>query len=141
MAHVKQIDMRNSIYHIREQEGTLPDDAKRTDDDTTRVADILKSEKGQRYPPVQIDDDLNMPYGFGFDGIIKDKKDQANEKKFRVTQLMDELVEKLGYMDYRDMLAANRYILEAMNHDDYHQKARAKTLSLALSKMNRLKRE
>lgn len=90
---------------------------------------------------MSIDEDLNMPYGFGFDGVIKEKKDKVAEKNFRVTQLMDELVEKLGYIDYRDMLAANRYILEAMDHEDYHQKARAKTLSLALSKMNRLKRD
>ena len=54
---------------------------------------------------------------------------------------MDDLVEKLGYLDYRDALAANKYILEAKRHGDYHQKARARTLSLALSRMTRLKRE
>jgi hypothetical protein len=44
-------------------------------------------------------------------------------------------------MDYRDALAANKYILEAKRHGDYHQQARAKTLSLALNRMSRLKRE
>lgn len=34
---------------------------------------------------------------------------------------MDELVEKLGYLDYRDALACNKYILEAKRHKDYHQ--------------------
>jgi len=46
---------------------------------------------------------------------------------------MDDLVMKLGHMDYRDALAANKYILEAKRHGDYHQQARAKTLSLALT--------
>jgi len=54
---------------------------------------------------------------------------------------MDDLVMKLGHMDYRDALAANKYILEAKRHGDYHQQARAKTLSLALNRMTRLKRE
>ena len=54
---------------------------------------------------------------------------------------MDDLVMKLGHMDYRDALAANKYILEAKRHGDYHQQARAKTLSLALNRMSRLKRE
>lgn len=56
-------------------------------------------------------------------------------------QMMDKLVEKLGYLDYRDALAANKFILEAKQHGDYHQKARAKTLSVAFSRMSKLKRE
>jgi hypothetical protein len=55
--------------------------------------------------------------------------------------MMDELVEKLGYLDFRDALAANKYILEAKKHGDYHQQARVRTLSLAMSRMSRLKRE
>ena len=54
---------------------------------------------------------------------------------------MDGLVEQLGYLDFRDCLAANRYILEAKRSGDYHQMARAKTLSLALNRMSKLKRE
>ena len=34
-------------------------------------------------------------------------------QKFQNNKLMDGLVDDLGYLDYRDMLAANRYILEA----------------------------
>lgn len=55
--------------------------------------------------------------------------------------MMDQLVNELGYLDYRDCLAINKYILEAKRHGDYHQQARAKTLSLAMSKMSRLKRD
>lgn len=54
---------------------------------------------------------------------------------------MDHLVEKLGFLDYRDALAANKYILEAKRQGDYHQQARAKTLALALNRMTKLKRE
>lgn len=54
---------------------------------------------------------------------------------------MDDLIEKLGYLDYRDALAANKYILDAKKNGDYYQQARAKTLSLALARMSRLKKE
>lgn len=33
---------------------------------------------------------------------------------------MDELVAQLGYMDYRDALACNKYIIEAKRSNDYH---------------------
>jgi len=33
---------------------------------------------------------------------------------------MDDLVTKLGYMDYRDALACNKYIIEAKRSGDYH---------------------
>ena len=54
---------------------------------------------------------------------------------------MDQLVEQLGYLDYRDALAANKYILQTKRAGDYHQAARAKALSLAFARMSRLKRE
>ena len=54
---------------------------------------------------------------------------------------MNDLVEKLGYLDYRDALAANKYILQSKRDNDYRQAARAKALSLAFSRMTRLKRE
>ena len=52
---------------------------------------------------------------------------------------MDDIVEKLGYIDYRDALAANKFILEAKKHGSVHQQARAKTLSLAMSRLNAIK--
>jgi len=48
---------------------------------------------------------------------------------------MDELVEKLGYMDYRDALACNRYIIEAKRSKDYHQAVRGRILEVAFSRM------
>ena len=53
---------------------------------------------------------------------------------------MDELVEKLGYMDYRDALAGNKYIIEAKRSGDYHQVARARILESAFSRMTKEKR-
>jgi hypothetical protein len=50
--------------------------------------------------------------------------------------VLDELVEKLGYMDYRDALACNKYILEAKKQQDYHVQARAKILGVAMSRYN-----
>ena len=54
---------------------------------------------------------------------------------------MDHLVEQLGHLDYRDALAANKYILQTKKESGYRQAARAKALSLAFSRMTRLKRE
>lgn len=54
---------------------------------------------------------------------------------------MDSLIEKMGYLDYRDALAANKYILEAREKGDFHQKARAKLLAVAYARMSKLKRE
>lgn len=61
-----------------------------------------------------------MPYGLGFDKVIKKKTDMIEKDKFWNNKVMDELVEKLGYMDYRDALACNKYILEAKRSNDYH---------------------
>lgn len=53
---------------------------------------------------------------------------------------MDELIEKLGYMDYRDALACNRYIIEAKRSGDYHQNVRGGILEYAFNKMGEEKR-
>lgn len=49
---------------------------------------------------------------------------------------MDELVLKLGYMDYRDLLAVNKYIVEAKLTGKYEQIARGTILQKALAKYN-----
>lgn len=63
-------------------------------------------------PTVKIDDEFHLPYGFGYDQIIKERADVINDKRFLNNRVMDQLVEQLGYLDYRDMLAANKYILQ-----------------------------
>ena len=66
------------------------------------------------------DDQFKLPYGVGFDAIIKKRTDMIDKQKFLNNQVMDELVNKLGYMDYRDALACNKYLIEAKRHGDYH---------------------
>ena len=64
-----------------------------------------------------------------------------DKQKFWNNRVMDELVESLGYMDYRDALACNKYIMETKRHGDYHQQARAKILGVAMSRYNAQKRQ
>lgn len=78
--------------------------------------------------------------GTEFDHIIKAKAEEIDSQKIQNNQKMDDLVTKLGYMDYRDALACNKYIIEAKRSGDYHQIARARTLELAFAKMNTEKR-
>lgn len=49
--------------------------------------------------------------------------------------LMDKLVDQLGYLDFRDLLAAYRYVLEANRHENAKVNTRAELLSYALKKM------
>ena len=86
-----------------------------------------------------MDQELHLPFGYGFDEIIKEKNELISSKKFHNNKVMDDIVEKLGYIDYRDALAANKFILEAKKHGSVHQQARAKTLSLAMSRLNAIK--
>lgn len=47
----------------------------------------------------------------------------------------------MGYLDYRDALACNKYILETKRHGDYHQQARAQVLGLAFARYGQLKKD
>jgi hypothetical protein len=61
-----------------------------------------------------------LPYGLGFDNIIKKKAALIDGQKQSNNIVMDSLISKLGYMDYRDALACNKYIIEAKRSQDYH---------------------
>jgi hypothetical protein len=104
----------------------------------TSATDI--KEKGIWADRLDYDDQFKLPYGVGYDHVIKKRTDMVNSQKVWNNKVMDELVNKLGYMDYRDALACNKYILEAKKHGDYHQQARAKILSVAMSKYNSQRR-
>jgi hypothetical protein len=54
---------------------------------------------------------------------------------------MDALIDKLGYMDYRDALACNKYVIEAKRSGDYHQMARGRVLETALSTLGKKREE
>jgi hypothetical protein len=52
--------------------------------------------------------------------VIKKKAELIDGEKVANNKVMDELVLKLGYMDYRDALACNKYIIETKRSGDYH---------------------
>ena len=87
-----------------------------------------------------MDDDTGLLYGVGFDSFIhkinKDKQEILSQDN-----KIDLLVNKLGYLDLREFLALNRYILEAKSHSDTLVQAKAKYLEEAVSKLTRKKRE
>ena len=64
-----------------------------------------------------------------------------DKQKYWNDKVMDQLIEKLGYMDYRDFLACNKYIMEAKKHGDIHQETRAKILTIAMRQLSTIKRE
>lgn len=130
-SHIKLNDMRNKVQQIRDNE-TLFD---------KQIRKTRSTREGLTAPSFDIDDTFDLPVGTQFDTIIKEKAEQINNLKYINNDKMDELVEQLGYMDYRDALACNKYILEAKRSNDYHQLARAKVLEYALRTMSFRKRE
>ena len=111
--------MRNQVREIREAEGTLPEEPEEEMDKVRRLMNTASSSANPN--DTKIEPEFSLPFGLGFDHIIKSKMDLINNNKFKNNKLMDELVTKVGYLDYRDALAANKYILEAKRHGDYHQ--------------------
>ncbi len=87
-----------------------------------------------------MDDETGLLYGVGFDSFIhkinKDKQEIISQDN-----RIDLLVAKLGYIDLREFLALNRYILEAKNHSDALVQAKAKYLEEAVIKLTKQKRE
>ena len=134
-AHIRQDELRSAVQEIHDKESGVDGDAAASVTD----ASVIK-EKGVRVDKFEYDDQFKLPYGVGFDHVIKKRADLIDKQKFWNNRVMDELVNKLGYMDYRDALAANKYILEAKRHGDYHQQARSKILTVAMSKYNSQKR-
>ena len=115
-SHLKLQDIRTEIERIRDLE------------QTTTTKSLRATQKGIELPEFEIDDQFQLPYGAGFDHIIKKKAELIDSLKVANNVVMDDLIERLGYMDYRDALACNRYILEAKRSGDYHQLARASVL-------------
>jgi len=53
-----------------------------------------------------------------FDWILKNREAELERKKKLNSGMIRELVWKLGFLDYRDALALNKYILEARKSED-----------------------
>jgi hypothetical protein len=135
-AHLRHDELRKAVQEIQDKE---KDASQQSAEQTINDPNLIK-EKGIWLEKFEYDDQFKLPYGVGYDAVIKKRTDMIDKQKFWNNRVMDELVNKLGYMDYRDALAANKYILEVKRHGDYHQQARAKILSVAMSKYNALKR-
>jgi hypothetical protein len=127
-AHFKLEQLRKDVQKIRDQE-------------IAGKQGLKKIKRGIVAPDVQIDDQFLLPYGAGYDHIIKARADLIDSQKNDNIAVMDELIYKLGYMDYRDALAVNKYILESKLHGDYSQVIRGQILGAALSRLNKQRRD
>lgn len=87
-----------------------------------------------------IDDDTGLLYGIGFDTFIH-KINRDRQEILSKDNKIDLLVEKLGYLDMREFLVLNRYILEAKNHNDALVQTKAKYLEEAMGRFTKEKRE
>lgn len=88
----------------------------------------------------EIQDEFNVEMGTPFDYIFKERAELIDSQKQANNKKMDELVAALGYMDYRDALACNKYIIEAKRSGDYHQIARGRLLEQAFNRLNNEKK-
>ncbi|CAI2385179.1 unnamed protein product [Moneuplotes crassus] len=68
------------------------------------------------------------------------EKETLLEINQRLDVKMDNLIEKLTRLDYRDFLAVNKYILEARNSKETHLQARAHVLAAAMRRISQKKR-
>ena len=93
--------------------------------------------KDEELPEIQ--DEFNVEVGTPFDYIFKERAELIDSQKAANNKMMDDLVASLGYMDYRDALACNKYIIEAKRSGDYHQIARGRILETAFNRLNKEK--
>ena len=99
---------------------------------------LEKKTRGITGEEPEMEDQFNVQIGTPFDYIFKERAELIDSQKMKNNKKMDELVAQLGYMDYRDALACNKYILETKRSGDYHQLARGRVLEFAF---NRLEKE
>lgn len=78
-----------------------------------------------------IDDDISVMERIGWKNFatLMGSKQKKNFNK------MDKLIEALGYLDYRDLLAANKYMLESKKKSNYHKYARGQVLAAAMGRL------
>jgi len=106
--HLKLEQLKEDVANIRDNESVQ------------KSQDTFQGKRGIIAPDVQIDDQFLLPYGAGYDHIIKQKAELIDSQKQANNEVMDALVLRLGYMDYRDALACNKYIIESKLSGDYH---------------------
>jgi hypothetical protein len=86
---------------------------------------------------IREDESTGLLYGLGYDHIISEKIRNMGVQD--TNKHLNELVEKLGYLDLRDFIAINKFILQGRNHEENVNQAKAKLLQTAVQKMTELK--
>ena len=86
----------------------------------TKSKKLKRRKNKETFKMMEVDDQMDLPIGTEYDFIIKRKAEEIDNQKLLNNKKMDELIEKLGYMDYRDALACNKYIIEAKRSGEYH---------------------
>jgi hypothetical protein len=95
----------------------------------------LKTEDLGLEHEVSIDKETNLLYGVGFDNLITSK--QSSQKSTEDRQL-EKLVNKLGYVDFRDFVALNKYVLQmALQKVNQNQKEELKKNLRKVDELNK----
>lgn len=95
--------------------------------------------------PFKYDPDTGLQLGLGYDDVIKTRQVKglvvSDKNEVYCKDLIDELIEELGYLDYRDFLACNKYVLEAARSQEAHVKARATFLNYAIDRLGEKRKD
>lgn len=93
---------------------------------------------------ISVDKETGLIHGVGFDHLISSSlassKEETSDEKFKGANL-NQLINKLGYLDFRDFVALNKYIIDASNHEDLVNQTKSKFLQIAMQKMNSYQKE
>jgi hypothetical protein len=93
---------------------------------------------------IAVDKDTGLIHGLGFDHLISSSlassKEEMNDEKYQEGNL-NQLINKLGYLDFREFVALNKYIVDAANHEDLVNQTKSKFLQIAMQKMNSYQKE
>lgn len=73
--------------------------------------------------------------------LIEEEKDITPVNIEKMVEKMSSLVDNLGYLDFREFIALNRYILETKLHNDIIIRAKGEFLQLAINSLNETKKK
>ncbi len=98
---------------------------------------VRKDNSDLKVKETKIDETTGLMYGLGYDDIISEKV--RNSENLDSVSDLNELVNKLGYVDLKDYIALNKYILQAHNHNENINQTKSKILAIAMEKMSQIK--
>jgi hypothetical protein len=99
----------------------------------------IKSEDLSKQNEIVVDEKTGLIFGMGFDDYIT--RDNATEEQLKEESQLQALVDKLGYMDFRDFVALNKYIIEASEHESLVNRTKAKFLMMAMQKLSSARKD